>query len=245
MKKKKYSSPWWIKLGFGVFALIFIAGAFIVVNTMMQNNKAAKTYDNLRNKIEESREATFDKIDFALLREENPEIAAWIKAEGTAIDYPVLRGEDNTYYLNHLYTGETNRMGSIFMDYRNDKAFKDKNTVIYGHNMQDGAMFNALGEYKSQEFYDAVPTMEIYTPEGEYVIELISGTVEDGNYEFVKFNFEDQGELNAYVKELKSRSTFKSSVEVGPDDKLISLCTCSYELFNGRYMLVGRLVPGD
>ena len=52
-------------------------------------------------------------------------------------------------------------------------------------------MFGSLEEYRSQEFYDTFPTMTLYTPEGDYLIEFISGTIEDGNYEFIEFEFEN------------------------------------------------------
>ena len=104
-------------------------------------------------------------------------------------------------------------------------------------------MFGGLKEYKDQGFYEANPTMMLYTPDGDYLIELISGTVENGNYEFVRLDFESDEAFLNYVEELKSRSTFASNVEIQPDDQIICLCTCSYEWNNARYMVVGRLVP--
>ena len=85
--------------------------------------------------------------------------------------------------------------------------------------------------------------MMLYTPGGNYLIELISGTVENGNQEFVRFDLENDDAFLSYVEELKSRSTFASDLEVRADDMIVSLCTCSYERNNARYMVVGRLVP--
>ncbi len=182
-------------------------------------------------------------MDFAPLKEINPEIVAWLKSEGAAIDYPVLRGEDNDYYLSRLYTGERNSTGSLFADYRNTGLFTDKNTVIYGHNLKSGAMFHSLGEYKAQDYYDARPTMELYTPDGDYVIELFSGTVEDGDYEFVQFDFAGDEAFMEYIAGVRSRSTFQSDVVVDPADRIVTLCTCSYEHNNARYVVMGKLTP--
>lgn len=82
--------------------------------------------------------------------------------------------------------------------------------------------------------------MLLYTPEGDYTLELISGTVEDGNYEFVAFDLPQELE---YVEGFRSCSTFRSDVPIEDGDRLVSLCTCSYETENVRYMVIGRLVP--
>lgn len=181
-------------------------------------------------------------MDIESLRGTYPEMKAWILAEGTGIDYPIMQTTDNDYYLSHLYDGTSNANGSIFIDYRNTGMITDDNTVIYGHHMQNEAMFQPLMEYKEQDFYDAHPTMMIYTEEGDYLVELICGTIENGDFEFVRFNFDDFNDMNGYVEELKKRSTFESGVSLFPGDKLVSMCTCTYERQNARYMLLGRLI---
>lgn len=182
-------------------------------------------------------------MDFSALKEINPDIIGWIRAEGTNIDYPIAQTDNNDYYLSHLYNKDWNSNGTIFADYRNAGDFSDRNTVIYGHHMKNGTMFQALEEYKDQEFYDVNPTMTLFTPDGDYIIELICGTVEDGNYQFVKFDFDGEEGFIQYIEGFQSRSTFVSDVEAQPGDKIVSLCTCSYEWTNARYMVIGKLVP--
>lgn len=182
-------------------------------------------------------------MDFSRLKEINPDIIGWIRLEGTSIDYPIVRTDNNDYYLDHLYNGEWNSNGSIFIDYRNTGDFTDRNTVIYGHHMKNGMMFHALEKYKHQEFYDANPTMTLLTPDGDYTVELICGTIEDGNSQFVEFDFDSEDTFNNYMEGFRSRSTFVSDVELQPGDRIVSLCTCSYERANARYMVIGRLVP--
>lgn len=186
--------------------------------------------------------AKASEMDFSLLKAQNDDVVAWLLSDGTSIDYPVLHGEDNEYYLKHLYTGENNRAGSLFVDYRNTGLFTDKNTVIYGHNMTADEMFHSLSGYKAQEYYDAFPTMYLFTPDGDYTIEIVCGTVEDGNYEFVRFNFESDEDFMEYVSGFQTRSTFVSNIQIEPTDQLVTLCTCSYERNNARYVLIGRLL---
>ncbi len=181
-------------------------------------------------------------MDFSELKTINDDIIGWLYAEGTKIDYPVLHGEDNEYYLEHLYNGESNSAGSLFADYRNHGGFFDQNTVIYGHHMANGTMFGSIESYRDQDFYEAAPTMMLYTPDGDFLVELVCGTDESGYDEFVSFQFQSDEEFMKYVDALRARSTFQSDVKVQPGDKLISLCTCAYVFDNARYMLVGRLV---
>lgn len=182
-------------------------------------------------------------MDFTGLQQINPEVIAWIYSDGTPIDYPVLHTLDNEFYLSHLYDGKTNSRGSVFMDCGNSCIDTDTNPVLYGHRMRDGSMFASLGQYKSQDYYEKHPVMMLYTPEGDYTVELFCGTVMDANETFVQFNFADDEEFLDYVAKFTARSTFRSEVKPEPGDRIITLCTCTYETVNSRYVVMGRLVP--
>ena len=43
-------------------------------------------------------------IDFAVLDSQNPDVVAWIQIPGTQINYPVVQGKDNDYYLHRFWT---------------------------------------------------------------------------------------------------------------------------------------------
>ena len=128
---------------------------------------------------------------------------AWITGEDTPIDYPVMHTDNNEYYLSYLYSGEENRYGALFVDCRNTGLFTDPNTVIYGHNMKNDAMFGSLMGYKEQAYYEEHPTMTLYTPDGDYTIELLSGTLESGDREFVRFRFESEEDFTGYIQSLQ------------------------------------------
>ena len=99
----------------------------------------------------------------------NPDIVAWIYIEGTKINYPIVQGEDNSYYLKHLFSGEWNGSGCIFLDSRNDASFADRHSIIYGHHMKNGTMFTDLDKYKKQDFFDEHPVallIDVYKRQG-------------------------------------------------------------------------------
>ncbi|MBU5592642.1 class B sortase [Clostridium sp. MSJ-4] len=199
-------------------------------------NKSAESADVTASKMSA-------KMDFAPLKKINDGVVGWILAEGSVIDYPIVLGEDNEYYLSHLFNHEENKLGSIFMDYRNNGNFSDKNTIIYGHNMKNGSMFSSLTKYKDQSYYDSFPTMVLYTPNGDFIIEFFAGIIVDGNYEFLRFKFTNDMDFQDYINELKEKSTFESNTIVKSDDRIVTLCTCSYEFNNARYALYGKLTP--
>jgi len=179
--------------------------------------------------------------DFASLREIMPGLTAWILCEGTPIDFPVVQGRDNDYYLHRLPNGNKNSLGSIFMDYRNKADFSDQNTLIFGHHVKGGLMFGSLNNYKYQDYYDQHPTMMFYTPDKTYVLELFAGYVLDSGFEVPPFNFKSAASFDQYIAKLKRRSYFKSELVPVFGDQLITLVTCDYSFTNARFMLVGKL----
>ena len=192
---------------------------------------------------------TFDSIDFEALRSINPDACGWITIDGTNIDFPILQGEDNNEYLNHDIYGNESRLGSIYVDSRNnslDNPTYDLSdfTVIYGHHISGARMFSQLCNYKSQSYYDNHDFGIIYTPDGyAYKMEIFAGVIIDGSDETSLFtsDFVDEAQFNNYVNNIIASSTFDSDVEIEYGDKIVALVTCSYEFDNARYVLYARL----
>lgn len=191
----------------------------------------------------------FDSIDFDALRSINPDACGWITIDGTNIDFPVLQGEDNTQYLDHDIYGNESRLGSIYIDSRNnsiDNPTYDLSdfTIIYGHHISGARMFAQLCNYKSQSYYDNHDFGIIYTPDGyAYKMEIFAGVIIDGSDETSLFtsDFVDEAQFDAYIDNIIASSTFDSDVEIEYGDKIVALVTCSYEFDNARYVLYARL----
>ena len=180
------------------------------------------------------------EIDFNKLKSKNKDIVAWIYSEGTPINYPIAQSKDNDYYLRRLLDGTYNQNGTIFLDYRNNENFEDYNTIIYGHNMKNDAMFGTITNYEKQEYFNEHKNMYLFTENKNFKIEIFAGyttSSENDIYNFPK-SIETNKEL---IKTAKEKSTLKSDVEVNNDDKIITLSTCSYDFEDARYVLFGIL----
>lgn len=234
---------------YNILILICIIGVLTTLFIILREYQSSQLADNNYQEIRTLRVISNQNdsngntlIDFESLTKINPDIVGWIGIEGFEIDYPVVQTKDNEFYLNHLFTLEKNKLGAIFVDYRNQSNFSDRNTIIYGHNMKDGSMFSSLTNYKRQDYYDANPNILLITKEVKYRVDFFAGVVVDGSYESVRFEFEDDEDFNQYINSLIKKSTFASSISIESQDKIISLITCSYEYNNARYALYGKLV---
>ena len=182
-------------------------------------------------------------IDFAGLKEINDDCVAWIYIEDTVINYPVLQGSDNAYYLKHLIDGKWNSAGSIFMDSRVNADLSDRHSIIYGHHMKNGTMFSGLAQYKKQSYYDEHPTGLLITPEQTYQIEFFAGYVAKVNDPAWDTGFESDEDYEDWLQQAKDRSCFQSPLSPAVTDRVLTLSTCSYEFDNSRFVLLGILKP--
>lgn len=186
-------------------------------------------------------EPVLPQVDFDALRALNPAVVGWLVIDGTNINYPVVRGTDNQYYLRHLFTGEYNASGCIFLDSRNASNFTDSHSILYGHHMGNGTMFNGLMDYKEQGFYDAHPTALLMTPVGDYEIEFFSGYVANVRADAWQVEFGLDEGFAEWLQAVKAKSLFQSEVVLSSADKVLTLSTCSYEFENARFVLHGVL----
>ena len=188
-------------------------------------------YTRIRAKLEE-------------MRAENPDIIGWIKVEGTVINYPLVLGNDNEYYLDHAYNGEYLRSGTIFADYRCSRAsiYDNRNTVLYGHNMASGAMFALINDYaRHPEIFEKL--IYIYTFDGIYVYEPVLMLDTDASFYYFQVRFGSDSEYESYLDRMEEKAVWKKEgVELSADDRLLSLSTCAALSVTGRRCLQARLL---
>ena len=246
-----------------VFVGIFVISGYQLISTLGEYKAAQDTYENVSNQFvsaaptatpapvetgsgevtEPEVELSPINVDFAALLAQNTDVRGWIYCEGTMLNYPIAQGKDNDYYLERLIDGTWNPSGTLFMDFRNAPDFTSFNTLIYGHNMNDGSMLHMIRKYVDQAYYDAHPVFYLNTTEKNYKVELFSGYITDAESDAYTMGFPDEQSYLNFIDKLLRRSNFDSPVEPTAADRIVTFSTCSYEYDNARYVLHGRLVP--
>ncbi|PAF13154.1 MAG: class B sortase [Shouchella clausii] len=181
---------------------------------------------------------------FSGLHAINDDIVGWIFIGGTNIDYPVLQGRDNEYYLNRNYKGEETRAGSIFMDYRNHIGGEERNRILYGHRMKDSSMFSDLTAFTDQSFFYNQPDMFYDTTDAQYDIEVFSVYQTKTDFYYIETDFQSDDAYEAFLTDIQERSLFQTETEVTVNDQIITLSTCDYRLHptEGRLVVHGKLI---
>lgn len=198
--------------------------------------KEVKKIDPKEDEAKRKNREAIEKI--GELKKEYPSIVAWIKVGGTEIDYPLVKGSDNEYYLNHNYKDEYNVFGAIFMDYRNQENFSDQNTIIYGHNNQRAGNFKDLHKYEEEGFFNEDRFIEIYSLEGykKYKVFAAYNAGPYDNFRNTSYLDEEGEKLLEYVKE---RNIVKGEMPDKVRD-FLTLQTCSPK--DTRFVVQGVLV---
>ncbi|MGI6017665.1 MAG: class B sortase [Marvinbryantia sp.] len=180
-------------------------------------------------------------IDFTSLQAINEDVIGWIEVEALDINYPIVIGDDNDYYLHRTFRHQDNFAGSIFMDYLCRSDFSGRNTIIYGHNMKNGSMFGTLHEFSKQETYDKSPYFWIYTKDRIYQYEIFS-CAEVGTYsEVYQIDFASSEQFQNFIDAAKSRSFVATDTDVSLNDTVVTLSTCTGNT-ETRFVVQGKRV---
>lgn len=180
--------------------------------------------------------------NMAPLLESNEETIGWITIPNTAINYPLVQHTDNQYYLEYNSANEPSAYGSIYIDYRNDKRLIDRNTLIYGHNMNNGTMFHELVKYKERDFFKQHPYIYMSNLYETFTYEIFAVYVVDADVETVEVVYESDEAFMNYIQDCQTRSIWPRSIELEATDQIITLVTCSYELDNARTLVQAKLI---
>ena len=175
-------------------------------------------------------------IDLGWWQSHYNDIIGYVYSPGTPISYPIAYDGNNEYYLHHDLYGNYSVYGTIFLDARVPSDFSGQNNVLYGHHMSDGTMFASISNYKQQWYYDAHPYYFLYTNKGTYRVDVFAGIVVPGTHEVFSTSLTSD-QLQSFI----NSSTFRSGRGV-PTGQIMTLCTCSYEANNYRYVVLGEMV---
>ena len=188
----------------------------------------------IEDKDENKKEYT---IDFSKLKEQNSDTVAWIKVNNTNIEYPVVKAQNNDFYLKHSFDKSNNSAGWIFADYRNKFDGTDKNIIIYGHNMKDNSMFGSLKSVINEDWYNNEDNkyITLITKNGIQIYEVFSVyQIEKEDY-YIQTSFNSETNFTTFAQTIKKRSKKKFNVDVNKEDNILTLSTCAN---NNKYRVV-------
>lgn len=251
----------WLK-GVITLVLLVIAGISIgvIIDDYRGNKKNLEQQQQLKELYQssshpaveaESAQPEYANPQFAELLEINKDLVGWL-AVGE-LETPVVQNDSNEYYLTHDFYGNEDPHGTVYVDTRNNVEQGDDNMVLYGHNYKKSKqIFYEVERYKDPEYAKAHPIVSFtsLSEKREYLVfaVFISNTEPSLGEVFDYHNkliFTGNGEMDSFIKELRSRSLLTTDVEVDSFDQLITLSTCGYDFEGERIVLVARKLRGN
>lgn len=166
--------------------------------------------------------------------DEYSDAAIWLQIPDTPLDYPVMLGADNQFYLNHLPNGNKNALGSLFLDYRTNED--SVHLIVYGHNGSGGKMFGLLKQYESQDYFLEHKTLTVATSDAVYVCPIFSVRRVEAGGNAYRLEFEDNNSLTDYINQAAAESLYQIDVELEDVTRVLTLSTCTGWL-NQRFIV--------
>ena len=231
-----------------IFSLVFISSIIYYSSKIIiwykHINENQEVIKELKKNIKVEKEKV--EIDFDALKSINPDTVGYIKVNNTNIDYIVVKGKDNNYYLSHNFEKKWNVAGWIFGDYRNKFDETDKNLIIYGHNTKDGSMFDSLIKVLNKDWYNNPDNhiINLVTEMGIYKYQVFSTYSIVPEEYYITTDFASNEYFGKFVKKIKSRSIYKYDVEVTGEDKILTLSSCIGE-GQKRVVLHAKLIEKE
>lgn len=252
VKKRRKVKLWvWI-----VIATILLSSVFISIGKIIlwqiDNNKSKKLTDEVDNitNVEEIKDnentelinepndknsdywyyITFPliNVDFNELKKKNADTVAWINVNNTNINYPIVQTDNNDFYLDHSYDLSYNEAGWVFLDYRNNSSFSDKNTIIYAHSRLDKTMFGSLSKVLKPQWYENKDNhiIRISNEKENSLWQIFSVYIIETESYYITTNFNNDSDYLEFLETMKNRSKYDFNTELSSNDRIITLSTC-------------------
>ncbi|MCL2857944.1 MAG: class B sortase [Oscillospiraceae bacterium] len=188
----------------------------------------------------------------------NSDTVGWLYVPNTSIDDVVVHypHDENEFYLRRNFERRTSMSGVYFADFRNTfdgtAAGLSRNTVIYGHSLDwdddpDAPYFDQLKRFLDEDFARENPYIFFSVAGEDLVWEVFSVYYATRFLPYNLPDFTDAGFIDI-LDQIKKRSQFIYDVDVGLDDKILTLSTCTYIFTPGvfpnnyRFVISARLM---
>ena len=228
---------------------VFLTAILLGLGSMF---KSQSDMENLRSEVirdvsEITPELPENPIDFDTLKKRNDDIYGWIEIPNTQINYPIVQSweEDDSFYLNHNVDKQYDINGSIYTEKLNNLSFTDPNTLIYGHDMLDGSMFQNLHKFRNKKFFDRNKYVYIYTEGHILKYKIFAAYKSDSKHILNSYDFSDKDVYAEYLKNAQNPKSLEVNTRdcnLTTEDRIITLSTCIGNEKNYRYLVQGVLI---
>lgn len=253
-----------ILISFCLVCLVIFCG-YRMVDAIVSGKRAAESYANLADlvggrvidnvafgtvdiSVEGSIEVFYPdlQLDIEALEAMNEDFVGWLYFPALDISYPVVQGEDNSYYLKHAFDGEKLNAGCIFMDYGASGDWSDRNTFVFGHSMRDGSMFGAFNQLiDDTTLCKEQPYFYIYTKDWVYTYEIFSYYKTKSSSDRY-MTFETDETYDSYTEWAFENSLFTSRADLSDRPNIVSMSTCYGSAGTSRRILLhGAMVAKE
>lgn len=178
----------------------------------------------------------------------NQDFVGSITVPNTVIHYAVVQTTDNDKYLHTSFYGTYSRLGTVFADYRCQIAPEgmSDNTILYGHNANNGSFFHELTNYTSASYAQSHSTVQFDTIYENQTYVVIGAFLADPDatgedlFDYQNYINFSQRDFATFQEQITQRSYFHASVDWDETDRYLTLSTCDYDINNGRIVVVAR-----
>lgn len=209
-----------------IILIVVVAFSIYKICSIIIKNNTKSLKDRINAYVTQNGDAT--EIDFNGLKKMNSDTVAYFKLEALGIEYPIVKTDNNSYYIYHNFDKKEDIEGCLFADYRCKVNGLDKNLIIYGNNCENGEMFGKLKKILRPELYEDgnIPVIKVITEKETMKYEVFSAyeiSVEDY---YLTTEFSSKGYEN-FLNVIKSMSLKKFDVKLDESDDVITLATCA------------------
>lgn len=202
----------------------------VTVDTKEDNEQTELVNKPLDNNSDYWYYTTFPLIDVDIteLKKKNSDTIGWINVNNTNINYPIVQYTDNDFYLHHSFNKTQNEAGWIYLDYRNNNDFSNRNNIIYGHYRKDMTMFATLLNALNYNWYTNKDNhiIRISTEKENTLWQIISVYKTPVESYYITTNFVNDNAYLEFLNTIKERSIHNFNTETNEQDKILTLSTC-------------------
>ena len=244
---KKKLKKWCLDLVVVILVCIAIVSGYKVLTAVGEYSKNRKEYSDIKEQMilvpeVEEEDDGYLRFDFNGLMRVNSDFKFWIDIPGTSISYPVVQASNNDYYLRRTFSGQYNVGGVIFLDYRDADDLTGRNTVIYGHRMNDGSMFTDLKKFIDANFSLENDEIRLYTKEAIYIYKVFAACKTDAYSDCYDTSFSSDEAFEKWISRQVARSYVNFDRTPTAENHIITMSTCvgSWDEY-GRYVVQAML----